>query len=234
MESLLMTNTLADILGYVFTDQSLMRQALTHPSHLNEQRENLSDSYQRLEFLGDAVLGLVLADLLSARFPDADEGDLSRLRSQMADQAALSATASKIGIAPFILLGKGEERASGREKPSILADVLEALIGAVYRDGGYQQAFLLVGRLFGPMIDEAANNATLGDAKSALQEWLAARRMAVPVYKSTGESGPPHARLFQVSVEVGGELAGVGEGHSKKVAQQAAARVALDKLLKNS
>jgi len=127
----------ATILGYTFLDTSLLRQALTHPSFVNESRESGLTDYQRLEFLGDAVLGLCLADLLSQRQPELAEGDLSRLRSTLVDQPRLAELAARLDIAPHILLGRGEEQDGGREKPSILADVLEALIGAIYRDAGF-------------------------------------------------------------------------------------------------
>ncbi|MGE3259987.1 MAG: ribonuclease III family protein, partial [Geobacter sp.] len=127
----------ATILGYTFQNTSLLRQALTHPSFVNESRESGLSDYQRLEFLGDAVLSLCLADLLSQQYPQLSEGDLSRLRASLVDQPRLADLASELGIARHILLGRGEEQDGGRDKPSILSDVLEALLGAIYRDGGF-------------------------------------------------------------------------------------------------
>lgn len=219
------------ILGYTFQDSTLLRQALTHPSYINESRGADRSDYQRLEFLGDAVLSLCLADLLSQRYPDLHEGDLSRLRASLVDQPRLAELSAQAGIAPHILLGRGEEQDGGREKPSILSDVLEAFIGAVYRDGGFAAVMELVERLYAPLLEQSYLTTQLNDPKSELQEWLAAHHRPLPIYQLTGEEGPPHDRHFFISVNLDGVAIGAGKGRSKKSAQQAAARVALEHLL---
>lgn len=218
------------ILGYTFRDTSLLRQALTHPSYVNESRDSRLADYQRLEFLGDAVLSLCLADLLSQRHVDYAEGDLSRLRASLVDQPRLAELAAQAAIAPRILLGRGEEQDGGREKPSILSDVLEAVLGAIYRDGGFDAVKAVVARLYAPLLEHAEPESRLGDAKSQLQEWLAAQHRAVPTYELLAEEGPAHDRRFTMSVNLEGERIATGEGRSKKAAQQAAAKAALQRL----
>jgi ribonuclease-3 len=220
------------ILGHTFNDQALLRQALTHPSYLNEVRGTGYDDYQRLEFLGDAVLGLLLADLLYTRYPHLPEGDLSRLRSTLVDQPRLAELASSAAISSFILLGRGEERDGGREKPSILADVLEALIGAIYSDAGFTAVRPVVEQLYRPLFENTDLSASFNDAKSELQELLVSRKQPVPVYVLTNEDGPAHDRRFTVEVMVADTCIGTGEGRSKKTAQQAAAQAALIDLKK--
>jgi ribonuclease-3 len=215
------------ILGHTFHDQSLLRQALTHPSYLNEVRGTGFADYQRLEFLGDAVLGLLLADLLYTRYPQLPEGDLSRLRSTLVDQARLAELATSAHISEFILLGRGEERDGGREKPSILADVLEAVIGAIYCDAGFDVVRSVIERLYVSFFENRDLIASFNDAKSELQELLVARKQPVPVYALISEEGPAHDRHFQVAVMVADICIGTGTGRSKKTAQQAAAQIAL-------
>lgn len=216
------------MLGHSFSDPSLLTTALTHPSHLNEFHGGTD--YQRLEFLGDAVLGMVLADLLYTRFQDLSEGELSRLRASLADQPRLAELADGTGIAPFILLGKGEQQDSGSRKPSILADVLEAVIGAIYLDAGFQAAKDVVEQLYRTLLDDPALALSLNDPKSRLQEWLAANHHAPPVYCLVSEDGPPHDRSFTISVNVADEVWGTGTGRSKKAAQQDAALAALERV----
>jgi ribonuclease III len=217
-------------LKYAFRDQSLLTLALTHPSYLHEDGEGHGGDYQRLEFLGDAVLGLLLAEMLYERYPDWDEGDLSQLRSRLAGQDILADRARMLGIGSFVLLGRGEEQTAGREKDSILADVLEALIAALYRDGGLQAARMLVEGLFEELAG-APESLVLGrDSKSELQEYLSSHDSSPPEYRLVDESGPPHDRLFSFQILVDDRLVGVGRGKSKKSAQQAAAAAALDKL----
>jgi len=212
-------------LGYRFISQTLVRQALTHPSFENERSG--SGDYQRLEFLGDSVLGLVLTETLYSRFPDCDEGVLSRLRSQIVDQDTLAGVARGIGLGRFILLGRGEEQCSGRDKDSILADVLEALIAAVYLDSGLEAARKLISHLFMDVVDARESDLRFNDAKSEFQELISARRLPAPQYHLLEESGPPHDRMFRYQVLVGAEIVGEGDGRSKKSAQQAAAAQAL-------
>ncbi len=215
-------------LDYCFRDHSALLQALTHPSY--EHERGAEGNYQRLEFLGDAVLGMVLAETLYTRLPDSNEGILSRLRSQVADQDTLATIARSCGLGRFIRLGRGEEQGAGRDKDSILADVLEALIAAVYLDGGLEAARRLIVRLFGAILDRRDTSLGCNDAKSELQEVLSARQLPSPVYLLTGECGPPHQRLFRFQVLVAGDVLGEGEGRSKKTAQQAAAAQALEGL----
>ena len=212
-------------LDYCFCERALLERALTHPSFEHERAG--SGDYQRLEFLGDAVLGMVLAEALYLRFPQRDEGILSRFRSQMADQDTLAAVARRCGLGAFIRLGRGEEQSAGRDKDSILADVLEATIAAIYLDGGLEMARRMILQLFGDLLDASDSTMRFSDAKSELQEMLSTRRLPSPDYRLVDESGPPHDRLFRFQVVVGTDVAGEGVGRSKKAAQQAAAAEAL-------
>jgi len=226
-----MSKTLTQILGHTFIDQSLLLQALTHPSYINEVRNSSDADYQRLEFLGDAVLGLVLADQLFQMFPDFSEGDLSRLRASLVDQRKLAELAVSLKIAPLILLGKGADSEGVRTKPSVLADVFEALIGAVYCDSGFAAVKQVVANIYAPLLTSIKHDAPLlCDAKSELQEILASEKQKSPVYSVVGEDGPAHNRRFIVKVTFADDLTAAGEGSSKKTAQQAAAKAALIKL----
>lgn len=215
-------------LGHSFAERALVVRALTHPS-LEHERAGEGD-YQRLEFLGDAVLGMLLAEALYSRFPEWSEGDLSRFRAQLAGQETLAGVARGCGLGEFIRLGRGEEQTAGRDKDSILADVIESLIAAVYLDGGLESARRLVLRLFDEHLDIPDSLLKINDPKSALQELLSARHLPPPHYRLLEESGPPHARQYRFQVLVGDEPAGEGEGRSKKAAQQAAAARALERL----
>jgi ribonuclease-3 len=221
---------LEQCLEYHFSGRKLVRQALTHPSHEHERTGSGDGDYQRLEFLGDAVLGMVLAETLYTRFPEANEGDLSRFRSQMADQETLAGIARQIGLGRFIRLGKGESQDSGHDKDSILADVLEALIAAIYLEDGLEAVRRMIVRLFANLLDAPESFLNITDPKSELQELLSARRMPAPHYRLQEETGPPHDRLFFFQVLVEGKVAGEGKGRSKKSAQQAAAAQALQHL----
>jgi ribonuclease-3 len=221
---------LEQLLEYSFSNQSLLVQALTHPSYLHEVSGGDGGDYQRLEFLGDAVLGLLLAEMLYIRYPDWDEGALSQLRSRLAGQDVLADRARTLGIGDFAILGRGEEQTGGREKDSILADILEALIAALYRDGGLQAARTLIVRLFEKMAAAPESLALGRDSKSELQEYLSSKGYSPPEYRLMEESGPPHDRLFRFQILVDDQIVGVGQGKSKKIAQQAAASEALSKL----
>lgn len=216
------------VLGHRFKDRTLLLRALTHTSYLHESDGINGNDYQRLEFLGDAVLGMLLAELLYHGHPDWDEGALSRLRSRLAGQDMLADRARTLGIGEFMLLGRGEEQSSGRTKDSILADVLESLLAALYLDGGLEVARSLIERLFADLAAEP-QSLTLGrDSKSELQELLSVLGASMPEYSLFGESGPPHDRLFHFKVLLDGRCVGEGQGKSKKIAQQAAAAQALD------
>jgi ribonuclease-3 len=218
------------ILEYRFTDVTHLQQALTHPSFNNEQESGVGD-YQRLEFLGDAILGMLLADTLFGRFPGADEGELSRYRAQLAEQGSLAGIARERGIGAFIRLGRGEEQSSGRDKDSILCDVLEALIAAVYLDGGLEAVRRIIVGLFDDLLDAPWGQMSSRDSKSELQEALSARSLPPPEYRLAEESGPPHDRQYRFMVLIEGRVAGEGQGRSKKTAQQAAATRALESLV---
>lgn len=218
---------LESLVGHHFTDRSLAFQALTHPSFKHEQAGD--EDYQRLEFLGDAVLGMLLAEKLYARFPDANEGNLSRIRAKLAGQDSLAAIARATGLGQFIRLGRGEQQTIGRDKDSILADVLESLIAAVFLDDGLESARRLVNHLFMSALDPKESLLKLNDPKSELQELVSLKHLSPPVYKLIEESGPAHSRWYRFQVWVADEAVGEGEGRSKKNAQQAAATQALDR-----
>lgn len=231
MHSILML--LEKKLGYQFQSYDLALQALTHPSFGHESTMAGNGDYQRLEFLGDAVLGMLLAEILYLRFPNKKEGDLSRYRSQIADQETLATIARNRGLGELIFLGRGEELSEGSDKDSILADVLEALIGASYLDSGLDAARFLVSTLFEDCISSLVSGSRFKDAKSELQEILSARQLQAPVYRMLDETGPPHDRRFRFQVLIGDEIAVEGEGRSKKNAQQVAAAKALEILTGN-
>jgi len=216
-------------LGYRFTDYTQLHLALTHPSFHNEQEAGGGD-YQRLEFLGDAILGMLLAETLFARFPGAAEGELSRSRAQLAGQGTLARISRSMGFGEFIRFGRGEELTAGCDKDSILSDVVESLIAAVYLDGGLDAARRLVMRMFDDLLELPREKAAARDAKSELQEALSARGLTPPEYRLAEESGPPHDRQFRFLVLIEGRVAGEGQGRSKKIAQQAAATRALEVL----
>ena len=210
-------------LQYRFRDCALLRQALTHRSHGSENNE-------RLEFLGDAALNLLIASLLYAD-GQADEGHLSYWRAALVREATLADLAREAGLGELLLLGEGEQRSGGRRRHSILADALEALIGAVYLDGGIEAAAALVRRLYGERLLHLDLRASAKDAKTTLQEMLQGRKMQLPAYRVQETSGPPHAQHFVVQCEVA-EL-GVqssGEGPSRRAAEQQAAQSMIEQL----
>jgi ribonuclease-3 len=217
---------LEQILDCRFSNRSLLIQAVTHPSYMHEVAQEDGD-YQRLEFLGDSILGFLLAELLYKTYPEWDEGALSRLRSRLAGQDVLADRARLLQLGSYIRLGRGEEQTAGRDKDSILSDILEAILAALYLDQGMQAARMFVVRLFTDLA-ASPHGLTLGkDSKSELQELLSARGVGHPEYRPAGESGPPHDRSFCFDLVVDGELIAHGEGKSKKNAQQAAAAAAL-------
>jgi ribonuclease-3 len=207
-------------LGYVFVNSQYLREALVHRSWQAENNEPVSN--ERLEFLGDAVLGWVVADLAFHRLAEMPEGKLTDLRRSVVNMHALADIARGIGIGEFVLLGKGEEAAGGHDKSSILADALEALMGAVYLDGGPMAAFGLVQRLMTTCIEEAIPHLETFDAKTRLQELCARLGLGVPLYETDG-IGPDHERVFTATAIVGNHRYGSGEGRTKKAAEQVAA-----------
>jgi ribonuclease-3 len=218
---------LADRLGWRVDDLALLARSLAHRSWVAETPG--SDSNERLEFLGDAVLGLVVTDHLFRTYPTLPEGELAKVRASVVNSAALAEVAAELDVGDALLLGKGEGQSGGREKPSILADAMEALLGAVYMDQGWHAAADLVMRLLGDRIEEAAAGPGGQDYKTRLQELCARRFDDLPRYEVTDE-GPDHAKRFDASVRVLGAVRGTGHGRSKKQAEQAAARVAWQEL----
>lgn len=214
-------------LGYNFTDQLLLRRALAHRSWCAEVGGQPSN--ERLEFLGDAVLGWVIAEIAYRRLGDLPEGKLTDLRKSVVNATALAEVAEAIGLGQWLLLGKGEDSAGGRQKPSILSDAFEAVLGAVYLDGGVDAAKALVARLFSERLEIAAGHLDRLDHKTVLQELTARLYDTAPVYLLT-ESGPDHSKTFKATVLVAGTVFGEGEGKSKKLAEQQAASLAFDVL----
>lgn len=208
-------------IGHDFADKRLLRHALTHVSASSAR----PDSYERLEFLGDRVLGLVVAHMLFESFANESEGALSRRLAALVRKETCAAVALGWGVGPFIRMGDGEAQTGGREKSAILGDACEAVIGAVFLDGGLAAAQRIVRAAFEPQMLTPGRN--LRDAKTVLQEWAQARRLSTPNYKIAGRSGPDHAPLFEVAVEVDGFAAAQGAGASKRAAEQTAAQAFL-------
>jgi len=217
------------IIGYLFRDAALLEQALRHASWCNEQHGKHLEDNQRLEFLGDAVLALTVAQRLMARFPTAHEGDLSVTRAQVVSEEGLTDVARALGLGAFLQLGKGEDRSGGRDKPKILADAFEAIVAAVFLDGGFAAAEALVERLLTDRIN-AAEIKNFYDFKTRLQETAQARLKATPTYRVVQELGPDHDKRFVVAVTIGTEEWARAVGKSKKEAEQMAAAEAHFKL----
>jgi ribonuclease III len=212
---------LETVLGYQFKDRSLLQRALSHTSWCNEQIDR-PESNERLEFLGDAMLLIAVSDRLMTRYPQLREGELSVTRSQVVSEAGLSDVASSIGVGNWVLLGKGEEKSGGRTKPSILADAFEALVAAVYLDGGFDSAYQMVNRLLAQRI-ETVEFKGFYDFKTRLQETSQARMRATPTYEVVQELGPDHDKRFVVAVKIGADEWARAVGKSKKEAEQMAA-----------
>jgi ribonuclease III len=212
-------------LAHRFHSAELLEQALTHGSRAYE-RGDASRGNERLEFLGDAVLNLVVSERLMSLWPQASEGTLSRARAAAVNTAALAASARRLGLSSLIRLGRGEEGSGGRDKPSILADVFEAVLGALYLDGGLEVVRAFLVREFDAHLRDP--EALRSDAKTRLQERVQERGDPAPSYETIAERGPDHAREFEVIVRVAGQELGRGIGRSKRAAEQAAARSALE------
>jgi ribonuclease III len=218
---------LQTLLAYRFRDPDLLATALTHTSWINEAAAPGRVDNERLEFLGDAVLALVTSDLLMTRLPDAPEGELSRARAALVSEGGLGRAAAALDLGRFIWLGRGEEKTGGRSRPSILANALEALLGAVYLDGGLEAARAIAAQLFQSDLGDVRRYARL-DFKSRLQERAQALWQVAPVYEVVGVSGPDHDKRFEVSLAIAGQSWGRAGGRSKKEAEQAAAAAALE------
>ncbi len=211
-------------LGHVFAQSSLLTRALTHRSHGVDHNE-------RLEFLGDSVLNMAVSALLYQRFSGSDEGDLTRVRAHLVRENSLHRAALALGLPQVMRLSDGETRGGGAMRPSILADALEALIGAAYLDGGFDASMQVVRRLFGQLIDNTEIDSWSKDPKTELQEWLQARRLALPQYRIAATRGQAHAQTFEVECEVAAlALVERGEGRSRRSAEQRAARGMLEML----
>jgi ribonuclease III len=212
---------LAQRLGWEVADQELFAQALAHRSWCAEHAGK--EPNERLEFLGDAVLGLIVTDFLYRSYPDLPEGELAKARAAVVNSVSLASAARQLRLGSALLLGKGEDASGGRLKPSILADAMEAVIGAIYLDAGYGVTEEIVLRLFEERLTGAAKGPGEEDYKTRLQELCAQNYDELPIYRVT-DSGPDHAKVFQAEVFVGGTSTGHGEGRSKKQAEQMAAR----------
>ena len=218
---------LTDILRHTFKDEDLLREALRHSSFVNEQLDPELRDNERLEFLGDAVLSLVVGHLLMQRYPDLKEGDLSRIRAGLVNESRLAQVARKIDLGKHMQLGKGETQSKGREKSSILANALEAVLAAVYLDGGFESAFAVIDHHFSALIDLDIRITTDGDYKSQFQEWAQTNQGTTPSYQVIDESGPDHDKTFIVRLQIR-DLTADGVGRSKKMAEQNAAMNALE------
>jgi ribonuclease-3 len=220
---------LEDRLGYHFADPARLDQALTHTSYANEGSPEGVAHNEPLEFLGDSILGFMMADLLHRQDPDGPEGVKSRTRALLVSTPSLARRASELGLPELLRLGRGEEKTGGRQKSSLWANTYEAVIAALYLDGGFDVAFRFVAAEFAPDLLRARDLPVV-DAKSALQEALQARGEPLPEYVILAEEGPSHKRRFRVQCVLRGQPFSEGEGSSKKEAQQIAARRALDRL----
>lgn len=223
---------LQKIIGYKFKKPFYLKKALTHPSYMNEGGQRLAYNNQRYEFLGDAVIDLVIADLFLKLFPKKQEGALSKMRAKIVNEDSLARLAKQFSIGEFIYLGRGEAASGGREKPSILADCYEALIAAIYVDGGYKKAYKIVKRHFeeylGLLKDDQQSLSF--DYKTKLQEVAQRIHRVSPQYHLISEEGPDHEKIFSTEVKISGDSYGIGNGRTKKDSEQDAARVALENI----
>lgn len=217
-------------LGYVFTDREWLLQALTHRS-LRSREGGAPVDNERLEFLGDAILGFVVSDVLCTLYPRLSEGKLSRIRANLVNRRRLRQVAEKLDLGRYLRLGPGEEKTGGRHKQAILANAVEAVVAAVYRDGGLEPVRRLVEEFFiREMLESSVEPLARADYKSALQEYLQGHRLPAPRYETVATRGPEHRKSFTVELWVGGQCLGRGHGATKKAAEQQAARQALDRL----
>ncbi len=221
------------ISSYRFVNAAFLNEALTHKSYVNEQRASGQNHNERLEFLGDAVLSLIVSDYLASRYPELSEGALSQLKAILVSEAPLAKAARRLDLGARLRLGRGEERSKGREKPSLLADALEAVIAAVYLDGGLEASRKFTVDVLGEelrRIDELQTRPGGGDYKTRFQEWCQKHHDVLPRYVITRETGPDHQKLFEVEVYLNNAVCGLGRGCSKKEAEQQAAQRALQQV----
>ncbi len=211
-------------IGYCYKDKSLLRQAMTHTSFANEQKINKLDSYERIEFLGDAVLEMVSSEYFYFAKPETTEGNLTKMRASAVCEPSLAITARELELGKYLLLVNGEEATGGRERDSIIADAVEALIGSIYLDGGIEPAKQFILEF---VLNDLEHKQLFYDAKSILMEMLQARKEQQFEYRLVGEEGPDHEKLFKTEAVLNGETIGYGEGPSKKISEQHAAYEAL-------
>ena len=223
-----MIKDLETAIGYRFHNITLLQNALTHSSYANEYWHNSLKSNERLEFVGDSILGMIVAEHLYRNFPDRPEGELTRMRADMVCEQALALVANRLDLGTHILLGNGEEQGGGRQRASILADAVESVIAACFLDGGMEPARNFVEKFI--LCDVPVTRLHNVDHKTALQELVQKKKDQVLTYQLIGEEGPDHNKQFQVSVSLNGVEVGQGTGSSKKRAEQDAARMALEKL----
>ena len=226
-----MIKDLEAAIGYRFKNISLLQNALTHSSYANERWHNSLLSNERLEFLGDAILGMTVAKYLYQTFPDRPEGELTRMRADMVCEQTLAKVAARIELGKHLLLGNGEEQGGGRNRNSILADAVESVIAACFLDGGMEAAQKLIEQFI--LVEVPVKQLHNADYKTALQELVQQKKNQVLSYALIGESGPDHDKKFDVEVKLNGVVVGTGSGSSKKRAEQAAAHAALEKLSNN-
>ena len=219
-------------IAYRFHNMRLLTQALTHSSYLHQSNGEGEDN-ERLEFLGDSVIELAVSHLLVSRFPHIAEGGLSKARAVLVKEATLASLARTVGLGEMLLLGCGEEETGGREKDSILADGFEALAAAIYCDGGYEEAFQVIEKLYTPLIEGMNEELLDQDFKTKLQEYTQRHLNSTPHYIVTDEEGPDHDKTFEVVISIEGKTYGMGRGRSKKEAEQQAAEAALMSLQEN-
>ena len=223
-----MIKDLEAAIGYRFENITLLQNALTHSSYANERWHNSLMSNERLEFLGDSILGMVVAEYLYRTFPDRPEGELTRMRADMVCEQTLASVAGRIDLGRHLLLGNGEEQGGGRSRNSILADAVESVIAATFLDGGMAAARKFIQQFI--LVEVPVTKLHNVDYKTALQELVQQKKNQVLSYRLTGESGPDHDKRFEVEVSLNGTVVGMGSGSSKKRAEQDAARAALEGL----
>ena len=223
-----MIKDLEAAIGYRFKNITLLQNALTHSSYANERWHNSLKSNERLEFLGDSVLGMVVAEYLYKTFPDRPEGELTRMRADMVCEKTLAAVAARIELGRHLMLGNGEEQSGGRSRDSILADAVESVIAASFLDGGMEAARKLIEKFI--LVEVPVKKLNNADYKTALQELVQQKKNQTLSYRLVGESGPDHDKRFDVEVSLNGRVIGIGSGSSKKRAEQMAAQDALEKL----
>lgn len=221
---------LQERLGYFFSDRAILLQSLTHTSYgheyLSDKPAALRDN-ERLEFLGDAILDVILSDILLEAFPNANEGQLSKMRAAVVNEKTLAEMAKSISLFECVRLGKGEAQTGGQHKPSILSSTFEAIIAAIYLDGGFNAVYPVVRHLFAPLFEEEGELVAFNDHKTQLQEMVQARWKVTPTYHLVQTSGPDHAKIFEVEARMNGRVLAAAHGGSKKEAEQNAARAAI-------